>query len=139
MSKPRYKWWSYVKWMIRLYPERDKVIKSSADGIRLTVSYSGMPGAKGTGRPTEQQALRQMLGDVACREYEAVRRAIDITKKLKDGKERLRLIELVYWKKSHTLSGACAACHVSERTGWQWHGDFIRAVAAEFGLLGQKG
>ena len=64
----------------------------------------------------------------------AVERAIAETKKLRDGSERLRLIGLVFWKRTHTLAGACEACHVSERTGQGWHSEFIHAVAREFGL-----
>ena len=75
------------------------------------------------------------LGDVVDREMEAVRLAIEQTRALRNGEDRLRLIDLRYWSRTHTLPGACEACHVSTPTGLRWHREFIRAVAKNFGLL----
>lgn len=66
------------------------------------------------------------------REMEAVGRALDSTLKLRDGRNRAELIELVIWKRSHNLQGAAMKLGVSERTALRWHGDFIKAVAREF-------
>ena len=67
-------------------------------------------------------------------EYEAVQQAIEKTKLLRNGEERLKLIDLVFFKQSHSLQGACLACYVCDRTGRQWHTDFIRLVGVEMGL-----
>ena len=67
-------------------------------------------------------------------ESEAVQRAIEKTKLLRNGEERLKLIDLVFFKQSHSLQGACLKCFVSDRTGRQWHTDFIRLVGIEMGL-----
>lgn len=96
MSKPRYGWWGYVKWMIRSYKS----------GALMTK-----------------------------KELEAVEAAIEETKQLIDGAERLRLIDLVLWKRTHTLQGAALAVYVSERTAQEWHRQFIRLVAQKRGLL----
>ena len=72
---------------------------------------------------------------VGGREKQAVEQAIERTRRRRDGEERLRLIELVFWKESHTLAGAALCCHVSERTARRWHGEFIRLAALCFGLL----
>ena len=66
------------------------------------------------------------------REMEAVRRACERTLRLPDGRNRLDLIELVFWKRSHNLQGAAMKVSVSDRTALRWHGDFIKAVAREF-------
>lgn len=95
MSKPRYGWWPYAKWMIR--------------------SYKG-----GT----------LMTKD----ECEAVDAAIEETKQLVDGAERLRMVDLVLWKRTHTLQGAALACYISERTAQEWHRQFIYLVAEKRGL-----
>ena len=71
----------------------------------------------------------------AAREYEAVHLAIQQTRQLDSGAERLRLIRLVYWARSHTLTGAAMASNVSYRTARQWHGEFVRLVAKNYGLL----
>ena len=66
------------------------------------------------------------------REMEAVRRALEATLRLRDGRNRAELIELVIWKRSHSIAGAARKLGVSERTALRWHGDFIKAVAREF-------
>ena len=40
------------------------------------------------------------------REMEAVRRALEATLRLRDGRNRAELIELVIWKRSHSIAGA---------------------------------
>lgn len=96
MSKPRYGWWPYAKWMIRSY--------------------------KGGGLMTKD-------------ERSAVEAAVKETEQLADGGERLRLIDLVLWKRTHTLQGAALACYISERTAQEWHRQFIRLVGQKRGLL----
>ena len=62
-------------------------------------------------------------------EVAAVEAAIEETKQLIDGAERLRLIDLVLWKRTHTLQGAAMVVYVSERTAQEWHRQFIYLVA----------
>lgn len=111
MSKPRYRWWSYARAMVREYPELAKKYNQP-----VTASCPGMPS-------TEQ------------REYEAVRRAIEKTKQYKNGRDRLSVIGLVLWKKSHTIAGAALTVPCHEDTAKQWHGEFIRLVAKNMGLM----
>ena len=110
MSKPRYDWWSYVKGMIRRYPELRRRYGALREG-RLTADYSGMPRGGGDGR------------------------AVETTEHYRNGQERLKVIELVLWKKTHNLQGAALQipCHVD--TAKVWHGDFIRLVASYYGLM----
>lgn len=68
-------------------------------------------------------------------ERAAVEGAIAETERLVDGAERLRLIDLVLWKRTHTLQGAAMAVYVSERTAQEWHRQFIRLVGKKRGLL----
>ena len=101
MSKPRYGWWGYVKWMIRQYPAReDRYIQGKALDERM-----------------------------------AVQRAIDQTLELENGKERMQVIELVFFRQTHTLEGAAMMIPCSERTARRWHAEFIKLVAREYGLL----
>lgn len=101
MSKPRYGWWGYVKWMIRQYPARD-------------------------GRYIQGKALEERM---------AVQRAIDQTLELENGKERMQVIELVFFRQTHTLEGAAMMIPCSERTARRWHAEFIKLVAREYGLM----
>ena len=134
MSTPRYDWWSYVKGMIRRYPElcrREADLHTTA----VTPNYGGAPGGHG-GRsdPVANAALRS-LPEINRSEMDAVRAALDETEKLPHGRQRLEMIRLYYWKRSHTLFGAAIKVGVSERTGQGWNSEFIRAVAKNFGLL----
>ena len=70
--------------------------------------------------------------DMERRELEAVHRAVDETLRRYSGKTRIELVELVYWRQSHTLTGAALKLHLSERTAKRWNGEFIKCVAAEF-------
>ena len=101
MSRPRYKWWGYVKAMIRAYPTLEEKLCQGTE----------------------------------AREREAVCRAKEATCALEDGKDRLRLVEMVFFKQTHTLDGAAQEIPCSLRTARRWHRDFIRQVAKEFGLL----
>ncbi len=133
MSKPRYKWWSYVKWMIRLQPEREAELRRRQEAS-VTANYNAMPHSNEPQRTTENLGLIT-LGNPADREMDAVRKAVEDTKRLKTGKTRLEIITLVYWKKTHTLQGACDAVFVAYDTGKVYHAEFIRLVAKHFGLL----
>lgn len=134
MSKPRYDWWSYVKGMIRRYPElcaRQEELRQP----RLSPDLSGMPHGRGRNSdPVADAALRE-LPKINQREMEAVRKAIAETQKLDTGEERLRMIRLVFWDRTHTLEGAAQKIHISYVTAKRWHGEFIRIVAMAFGLI----
>ena len=134
MSKPRYGWWSYVKDMIRRYPELKAEYKDLHNQT-ITQQLSGMPGGGGTGRSVEQCAVKE-LPDIAQREYEAVRRAIELTKKATNGDIRMEVVEIMFWKSGkYTLDGAAMKAHCSYRTARRYHTDFIMTVAKCFGLL----
>ena len=132
MSKPRERWWGYVKRVIREYP-RDKQALDELRRGRITPNYNGTGGASGPNRSTEMTAMRE-LPPRRQREMQAVERAIDRTMKRDSGTLRLRMVELVFFAQTHTLSGAAMACHVSYGTAKIWQQNFINAVADELGL-----
>lgn len=132
MSKPRYDWWPYVKGMIRRYPA---LAEQYADlhSTSMVADYSGMPRGGG-GRGLEAAALRE-LPSTSQREYEAVRRAVAATERYRNGRDRLKVIRLVLWDRSHTLEGAAlqVPCHINTAT--TWHTEFVRLVASYYGLM----
>lgn len=127
MSKPRYKWWGYIKSVIRAYPDLKKEYEAIHEQS-ITANVSGMPGAGEVSRGTEDIALRE-LPRPKQREYDAVRNAASATASMKTGKDRLNIIDLVFWKKSHTLAGAAMQANISYDTAIGYHGDFIMLVA----------
>ena len=133
MSKPRYDWWPYVKGMIRRYP-RLRQEYQELHNIAMVASYSGMPHVGGVSRTCESVAVRELPRN-SQREYEAVRRAVELTERYKNGRDRLYVIDLVLWKGSHTLEGAAlmVPCHFN--TAQKWHGEFIKLAAGHYGFL----
>ena len=65
-------------------------------------------------------------------EREAVVKALEQTKSMPDGEQRLAIIEMMYIEKTHTLAGAALRIPCSERTARRWHSQFIWAVANNF-------
>lgn len=133
MSKPRYKWWGYVKWVIRDYPAKCEELKAMQN-MAVTPSYSPQGHGSEASRTTELVALRGFTGQKE-REYEAVRQAAEETANYRDGTFRMKFIELLFWKKTHTLEGAAMACNTSYRTARRWHTDFIMLTAENMGYL----
>lgn len=127
MSKPRYKWWGYIKNVIRAYPGLKREYESLHEQS-VTANTSGMPGGGDVSRGTENIALRELPGPQQA-EYEAVRKAVAVTEQMRTGADRLTLMNLVFWKQSHTLQGAAMAVNVSYDTAIDYHGDFIMTVA----------
>lgn len=133
MSTPRYEWWGHVKSVIRRYPH---LCQKAADlhSVRITPSYEGLPGGGSRSDKTANAALRQ-LPDLERIELEAVQAAIHTTEAMPDGRRRMELLRLYYWRRSHTLFGAATKVGVSERTAKRWNGEFVEAVAKNLGIF----
>lgn len=132
MSRPRYRWWGYVKAVIRAYPE----LLARYDALHspsVTAGYGNLAPGAGPGDPTGRTALRE-LPRQEQRELEAVQKAIEKTAALPAGRERLLVIDLVLFKKSHTLDGAAMQVPCSVVTAKRYHGDFVRLTAEKLGL-----
>lgn len=137
MSKPRYHWWSYAKAIVRLYPELKREYDTLHDQ-RVTASIAGLPGSGNRSRSTENVALRQ-LPPARQREYNAVTKAIEQTKQMQSGKDRLAVINMVLWKGTHNIDGAAMQLYISEITAKRYHSDFIRLVGFCYGLEDETG
>lgn len=133
MSKPRYKWWGYIKNVIRAYPGLKKEYEALHEQS-VTANTSGMPGGGEVSRGTENIAIRE-LPYTKQREYEAVRRAVEYTKHFRNGKERLKIINLMYWENSHTLAGAGLQVGYGYDRARQIHQEFVVAVATYYGFM----
>lgn len=136
MSKPRYKWWSYVKAVIRYFPKYDRELQDLRQ-TSVVAGYTGMPHTGGISDPTAQAATRQLDPD-AQREYDAVRLAIQKTRCMPNGHLRLRLIQLVYWDRSHMVDGAGLAVGYQSRQARKIHGDFVKLVAENLGVKSKE-
>jgi hypothetical protein len=119
--------------MIRSYPDLKKEYQQLHEQT-VTASISGMPGSGGAARKTEDIAIKELPRSKQI-EYDAVRRAIEVTGMLKTGAARLRIVDMVFWRQSHTLDGAALAVNYSYDSAKIFHGDFIMTVAYFRGLI----
>lgn len=136
MSKPRYGWWSYAKYMVRVYPEL-KAEYQKLQNQRITREIAAIPGAPAAPRPTENAVLRQ-LSPAKQAEYDAVTKALEATRRLKTGKERLAIIDMVFWKQSHSLEGAAYKIGYSYDMARKYQQDFLRLVGLHRGLMDRE-
>lgn len=136
MSKTKHKWWGYVKNVIRGYPELEAEYKE-LHSQSITASISAVPGGGGSQRGLENNVMRELPAP-RQREYDAVNKAFKEVKTLKTGKDREKLIKMVFWKKSHTLEGAAMALNISYDTAIDYHSDFIMMVAWHLGLATEE-
>ena len=133
MKKQRYRWWRYIRRVIRAYPDLQKEYEE-LHRQSFAVDTSGMPRGHSASRTTENIATRQLTEDDQ-KDYDAVSKAIEITKHRPDGKAKLALIQYVYWhEKEHTVSHAAPIIGVSEATAKRWHGEFVKLVATQRGF-----
>ena len=78
------------------------------------------------------------LDGTALAEFKAVEAAIEVRSRRRDGEARMAVVNTVLIKGTHKIPGAAMMIHCSERTAVQWHGDFIREVAANFKCNGLR-
>lgn len=132
MSSPKYRWWGFVRRMIRDY----RGLKAVHDDLHtqsLSAAPSGSPGG-GDGRTVENIALRQLPVDDQ-KAYDAVSKAVEITRLLPDGELKVALIRFVYWGQGQRrVEDAPLVLPVSRRTAIRWHGDFVRLVGKCYGF-----
>lgn len=132
MSKPRHYWWPYIKAVIRHYPELCREWEELKT-ISATPNYDTIGHGSGISKPTEQVALK-LLPRVKQQEFDAVREALQEIEQKPDGRHKIDLIRLVFWKRSHTLTGAAMTIGISYRTARRWQTEFIYLTAEKYGL-----
>ena len=123
MGKAKEPYWTYVKTIIKEYPDLKKKLAIPLE--QRVTSFIGLDGVIHDLPPREQRKL------------EAIEGAIQKTKKQhpEDAELRLKVISLVYWKKSHTIEGAAMKVPCHRNVAGNWQGEFIRLVADELDLV----
>ena len=133
MSKPKYRWWTFAKNMVRDFPAVEEEWKD-IHAQSITANMSGMPRGGGAGRTVEAIAMRQLPPEDQ-KLYDAVTRARAHTMLLPNGADRMKLIRAIYWSgKTKTVQAAARCIPVSEVTAKRWHGDFVRLVGVHYGF-----
>lgn len=134
MSKPRDDWFRNAVWTIRNYPARCAEYEE-LHKQEMSFQMTGVPGGCDISRTVENIALRQMA-PMKQKEYEAVTKAVSVTKMLPDGDIRVELIKRMYWgKKKVDMKYIFPALHIAEATATRWHGAFVRLVGEFLGYI----
>lgn len=125
-------WWLYIKNILREYPELCR--KENTPVAAALCANSPPAGVKieksRVSKPTENAVLNGSLTDRERIRLEAVRTALMTTQQdPNNGDHRIIIIELVYFKKTHTIAGASTKIPCHENTAKRWQGDFIRLLA----------
>ena len=58
-----------------------------------------------------------------------------VNRKFANDDKRIDLINMVYWKQTHTLHGAAMALYIDYETAKRWQQDFILRVARRMGIF----
>lgn len=133
MSSPRYRWWGFVRRMIRDY-QGLKAAYEDLHSQSISADTSGMPKGGGAGRTIESIAMRSLPEDDQ-KAYDAVSRAVEITKLLPDGEIKLALIRFVYWGQGwRRVEDVPLVLPISRRTAIRWHGEFVKLTAKCYGF-----
>ena len=128
MSK-RKPYWQYVKAVIREYPALKKELETPLE-VRVTPVYDAVGGRGSMVSDPTANAVIHSLPRNKMRKLEAVENAIQDTRVRHDNwKLRLDLIDLVYWRRYYTLSGAATKLYIHMNTAGKYQADFIKSVA----------
>lgn len=128
-----------VEEIIRAYPALHAAsweLRNTYCTTRLTKApVSGKGGRKD---PTASAALRELPPDEK-RKYQAIQQAIRRTHYRKNKLARLALVDLVYWKRTHTLAEAAAALSCSLQEAESFRDEFIQMVKEALGISDCEG
>lgn len=105
-----------------------------------TTASSGERIGGGSSRrdPTAIAAMRELPPDDQ-RRYAAVRSAIFRMRYWRDSATRLMLVDLVYWKRTHSVEEAAEVASCSKSTAMRYQQEFITCVKELMGLSDCKG
>lgn len=129
-------WRQNTRAIIRQYPALKRKERELRE-VSSTVKYgtSARPGCpSGNARTVEAAAIRQLPTDEQ-RALDAVSAAIQTTMRYRNGSLRVKLIDLIYWRETHNLTGGAMAIHVSVQTARLWHNGFVELVDAYMRVL----
>ena len=127
MSKGK-TWQDKARRAVRAYPKLHAELMD-LQHMSVTPRLSGMPGGGEPGRATENAALRQLPPDDQTA-HDAVEHGLRMLKIHRTADKRRRLVELVYWKATHTIYGAGVEIGISEETARRWNADFLLTVTS---------
>lgn len=129
----------YIEWQLEHYHEDKRQLEEYKRDLmpRVTPNYSPQTGGTGISNPTESAVIRmltsQHIGSLE-RSTAAITRVLaglDETDK--------RMIDLVYWKRSHTIEGAGMKVGLSRRGAYHRINNILSLISLEMGYADMGG
>ncbi|MCI2106836.1 MAG: hypothetical protein LKK00_09010, partial [Intestinimonas sp.] len=117
-----------VEEIIREYP----ALLAESHELRYAFRTSG------SNDPTASAAMRELPPE-GKRRLDAIRQTIRKTHYMENGLLRLNLINMVYWKKTHTLTQAAMELSCTEQQAELYRNEFIRSVKESLGITDCEG
>lgn len=119
-------WRREARRALRDYPRLKR--KQGDNEQQITAQYSGVAVQHSASRVTENVALRSTLTEREENIISAVEMAMWMQQHYPNGAERVRMMELVYFKHTHTIEGAADVVHYSPDALWRWNTEILTAV-----------
>lgn len=119
-------WRAEARTALRLYPKLKR--RQGDNEMQITSVYGGAAVQHSASRTTENVALRSTLTEREENVISAVEFMLSMQRRYQNSAERLRMIELVYFKHTHTIDGAADIVHYSPDALWRWNGEILTAV-----------
>lgn len=116
-----------AKAALKAYPKAKRKQNETGE-MRITPAYGGTPGSGTASRTTENVALAVKLTPREENVISAVEFMMRMQSLYPNGQERMKMIRLVYFQRTHTLEGAAIECHYSDRAVKRWNSEILTAV-----------
>lgn len=128
---------SYVEWQLEHYHED----KRQLEQYRLelmpasTANYNFNGGGRSSepGNPTERAAIKMATNPYILATERSIR-AIEAVMERCDETD-IKLITMVYWRRTHTVEGAAMNAHCSTNTAYAHIDKILVRIAAELGYI----
>ena len=125
----------YVEWQLEHYHEDKRQLNEYKQSMMptCTANYSGMSGGSGPSDPTGQAAERLLMSQYI---QTTERNIAAVERTLLDCDEcTMKLIDLVYWRRTHTVEGAGNKVGMSTATAYRRVNGVLCLLAMEMGLV----
>ena len=126
----------FVAWQLEHYQTNRAQLESIKRDLipSPTPNYGGSEGHSTEAHRTTEDIMVQISSSAYVRNLEQTVKAIQYVIDRLDDTD-LRLIELVYFRGSHTVDGAAMIVNLSSRTAYRHINNVLTAVALELGLI----
>ena len=119
-------WRGEARRALREYPRIKR--RQAENEATITPVYGGAAVQHSASRTTENVALRSPLTEREENIISAVELMLSMQRRYPNGGERVRMVELVYFRHTHTIDGAADVVHYSADALWRWNTEILTAV-----------